>query len=97
MKTITLNFNNYVIMGLADVTPYRGGGRGWIEMVPFEVDKIDIENLQKNLNDGGFGVEKINGAVCEIYENYEGYLVYKGSIEVGNVCEEIKEFDCQMN
>jgi hypothetical protein len=42
-------------------------------------------------------VERINGGLCEIYENYENYLVFKGSIEVGNVSEEIKEFDCQMN
>jgi hypothetical protein len=83
-------------MGIADITPW-GGGRAFIDMVPFTVDKIDIETLQKNLNDGGFGVERINGGLCEIYENYENYLVFKGSIEVGNVSEEIKEFDCQMN
>lgn len=83
-KTITLSFSNYVVKGLADVTPW-GGGDACIEMDPFNLKSIKDEDLLKNLNDGGFGVESINGAICDIYENYEGTLKFLRTKRVGRV------------
>ena len=83
-KTITLAFSNYVVKGLADVTHW-GGGNACIEMDPFNINSIKDEDLLKNLNDGGFRVESINGAICDIFENYEGTLQFLRTKRVGRV------------
>lgn len=85
-KSIKLNFTNYQVSGLADVFMW-GGGRACIEMTSFTVANLNKETLLEKINDGGFGVESINGAVCDVFENFEGYLVFKETIEVGNVSE----------
>lgn len=85
-KSIKLNFTNYRISGVADVTMW-GGGTACIEMTPFTVEKLDKTSLLEGINDGGFGVQSINGAVCDVSENFEGHLVFKETIEVGKVSE----------
>ena len=89
-KTISLAFTDYVVRGLADVTPW-GGGNACIEMDSFRVKSIKEDELLKNLNDGGFGVERINGAICDIYENYQGTLKFLKSKRVGTVSEHTVE------
>ncbi len=84
--TIVLKFTDYIIKGIADLTPW-GGGIACIHMHPFHLSKITKKLLLENLNDSGFGVESINGAICEIYKNYEGTLIYQETMVVGKVSE----------
>jgi len=86
MKTITLKKVGYVIKGISDLKPW-GGGNCCVEMTPFKIKTLTKKNLKHNINDAGFGVEKINGAICDIYEDYEGTLRYKTTITVGSVSE----------
>jgi len=86
MKTLTLKLTGYTIKGISDLSLW-GGGNACIEMDAFTVDNIDEKTLLNNINDAGFGVEKINGAICAIYENYEDTLKYIKSITVGKVSE----------
>lgn len=90
-KSITLEFQDYVIKGVSDITPW-GGGLACIPMDPFRVTKTDIKTLLANINDGGFGVQSINGAICDIFENYEGKLIFKETVTVGDVSEHTREF-----
>jgi hypothetical protein len=94
-KSVTLKFTNYRVTGVADVTMW-GGGRACIEMTPFTVDKLDKETLLEKINDGGFGVERINGAVCDVSENFEGHLVFKESLTVGKVSEHTLEYHSEI-
>jgi hypothetical protein len=88
---ITLKFTNYYVTGVADLSLW-GGGNAAIVMEPFTVENPNKSTLLKNLNDSGFGVESINGAVCDIYKNYEGHNVFlKGEIIVGKVSEYTKK------
>jgi len=91
MKTLTLNLSGYVCKGVASVKHW-GGGEACIEMKSFKVCQYSIISddnlLLQNLNDAGFGVEKITGGIVDIYENYEGHLVFLESKEVGEI------FDC---
>lgn len=89
-KELTLKFTGYLIKGISDVTMW-GGGNGCIGMSPFSVKKTDVKTLLANINDGQFGVESINGAICDIYEDFEGTLVFKESKEVGKVSEHTVE------
>ena len=86
-KKIELKFVNYYITGIAHVVDWYGR-KGTIEMTPFYVDApyvesledIDFDAIKSNVNDGGFGVQRITMAEVDIYENYEGcYHVYKDS------------------
>jgi len=86
MKTITLRKTGYRVKGISDLTLW-GGENSSIMMKEFSVKNISKENLKKNLNDNGFGVESINGAICDIYENYEGTLRYLKTKTVGKVSE----------
>jgi hypothetical protein len=89
--SIKLKFTNYYVTGVADLTLW-GGGNAAIVMEPFMVDILHKSVLLENLNDSGFGVESINGAVCDIYKNYEGYNVFfKERIVVGKVSEYTKK------
>lgn len=93
MKSITLYFTDYVIKGVADVTSW-GGGNACIEMKPFHVKSI--KETKGNLNDAGFGVEKINGAICDVYRNYQGTLKYTMTLHIGKVSEYTKEYYYQL-
>jgi len=84
MKTITLKKTGYIIKGVADLTLW-GGGNACIPMKPFALKDIKEKTLLDNLNDNGFGVESINGGICDIYEDYEGTLRYYKTIEIGKV------------
>ena len=88
MKTIILKLTDYVITGTADLTMWDGGN-GSIEMEKFHVTKL--KDIKEMLNDNGFGVEKINGAVCNIYRNYEGTLKFSRTIYIGKVSENTLE------
>lgn len=94
-KSIKLNFTNYRVAGVADVTMW-GGGRACIEMTPFTVDKLDKTSLLEGINDGGFGVQSINGAVCDVSENFEGHLVFKESIAVGKVSKHTMDYHSEI-
>lgn len=75
MKTITLKHTGYYVTGVSDLTPW-GGGNACIQMAPFyvigEKEPTDQELLD-NINDAGFGVQSINGAICDVFEQYEGH------------------------
>jgi len=86
-EQIVLKFTNYIVKGISDLTNW-GGMAGCIEMKQFSLPEITEKALLENINDNGFGVEKINGAICDIYANYEGTLVYLETITVGSVTED---------
>ena len=90
-KSIRLKFTNYIIKGTTFLTLWVGGESS-IEMDPFEVDNISEETLLANINDAGFGVQSINGALCHIYCNYEGYERYFGFTKVGKIPDNYEEF-----
>ena len=83
-KTLTLEMTGYIMKGVADITLW-GGDKACIEMTPVRVRNINEEYLKTHINDAGFGVENINGAICDIYEDYEGTLQYKETITIGEV------------
>ena len=93
MKSITLNFTDYVIKGIADVKSW-GGGNACIEMTPFHVK--NLKDIKDNLNDNGFGVEKINGAICNVFRNYQGALIYSRTLHIGKVSENTEEYYYQV-
>jgi hypothetical protein len=84
MKTITLKQDGFIIKGVADLTLW-GGGQGSIDMKSFKVQSL--KDIKKNLNDNGFGVQSINGAVVQIYENYEGHEVFLKDKVIGKVSD----------
>lgn len=88
MKQLTLELTGYHIEGTSDLTLW-GGGNASIIMQPFEVKRI--RDIKDGLNDAGFGVESINGAVCAIYRNYEGTHVFARTIAVGTVSDDTVE------
>lgn len=90
MKKITLKLTNYVIKGVADLTAW-GGVNGSIQMENFTVKRL--KDIKENLNDNGFGVQSINGGVCDIYRNYEGTLKYARTLIIGKVSEDT--LNCQ--
>jgi hypothetical protein len=90
MKTITLKKTGYYIQGQADLSLW-GGGNASIEMTPFKVKDIKEKTLLENINDAGFGVEEINGAICCIYEDFEGTHKYLKTVEVGKVSDNTRE------
>ena len=91
METLTLKKVGYVIKGISDLTSW-GGGNACIEMNPFKVSNIREKTLLKNLNDNGFGVQSINGAICDIYEDFEGTLRYYKTMEVGKISDFTKDY-----
>ena len=74
-KNITLEFTNYVIKGTANCT-YWDGTDFSIPMKPYNIDSLEIEKLLSGVNDNEFGCQSINSVEIDIYENYEGYLVF---------------------
>lgn len=85
MRNLTLKLSDYAIKGIASVIPW-GGGEASIEMNVFNVSSL--KDIKENLNDSGFGVQEITGAVVEVYRNYQGTLVYSRTLTIGKV------FDC---
>lgn len=86
-KELTLQFTDYVIKGTADLTLWDNNNAS-ITMKAFKTKNIKPETLLKGINDNGFGSQNINGAICDIFENYEGTLRYKSTITVGDVSEQ---------
>ena len=87
---LTLKLTGYTVKGTADLTPW-GGGNACIEMAPFNVKRTDKRTLLSNINDNGFGVQAINGAICDIYKNYEGTLQYLKTVIVGKISDRTEE------
>lgn len=81
----------YIMRGVSDITLW-GGEPASIEMDPVRVRSLDEDSLKEHINDAGFGVQSINGAICDIYEDYEGTLKYKETIVVGEVSEKTREY-----
>jgi hypothetical protein len=96
MKTKTLKLIGYYITGTADLTLW-GGGNASIDMKPIKVDKLpeDLQELKSELNDNGFGVQEINGAIIDIYEYYEHdvkiLIEQDDMLVIGNVSDETIE------
>jgi hypothetical protein len=94
-KTITLKKVGYYVEGTSDLTMW-GGGNGSITMTPFKVNNASQKELLKGINDAQFGVQSINGAICDIYELYEGdYKEYLKTVVIGKVSEDTSE--CHYN
>ena len=92
MRTVTLKQTGYYVTGISDLTMW-GGGNACIEMKAFEIPKVNKKILLENINDNGFGVSSINGAVCNIYVLYEnGYKEFQKQVIVGNVSDDTKEY-----
>ena len=94
MKSITLNLTNYECRGTADVSMW-GGGRASIGMDKFNVSHL--REIKDGINDGGFGVENINGAIVDIYRNFEGTLVFARTLTIGNVAEFVFDNHYELN
>ena len=68
-EDLTFKFSNrYYVSGTATIVPW-GGGIGKIQMCPFYID--DLKKIKEKINDGGFGCEKIEKAVCDIFSVYK--------------------------
>jgi hypothetical protein len=85
MRNKTLEFKGFMISGMSDLTLW-GGGNACIEMKPFFVNHL--KEIRDKINDSGFGVESINGGICDIskvYQNGHGrYQEYARTIYVGD-------------
>lgn len=82
MKTITLKKQGYYIEGTASLITW-GGGKASIPMKSFNVQHL--KEIKDNINDNGFGVQEITGAICEIYESFGVHKEYKRQIVIGKV------------
>jgi len=96
-KTITLSLVGYEIRGVSDLTPW-GGGNACIEMAPFMTETPEKRDIYEKINDNGFGVESINGAICHIFEVYAdewGNKMKKflKTTTVGKVSRQTREFE----
>jgi hypothetical protein len=89
MKSKILRREGFFVSGVADLNLW-GGGKGSIEMKPFACQHI--REARGKLNDNGFGVEKINGAICDVFRLYEnGYKEFARTVRIGNVAEYAEE------
>jgi hypothetical protein len=95
-KTLILHLTGYTIKGIADLTLW-GGSNACIEMRPYIVGNKHRKTILDNLNDNGYGVEAINGGICDIYENYQGTLQYYKTITIGKVSQETKRYFDERN
>jgi hypothetical protein len=74
-----------------------GGGNASIDMKPIKVAKLpeDLQELKSELNDNGFGVQEINGAIIDIYEYYEHdvkiLIEQDDMLVIGNVSDQTIE------
>ena len=92
MKTKTIHQIGFKITGVADLTLW-GGGNACIEMKPFRTNTDDPEEIKKGINDNGFGVQTINGAICDIWElYYYGCTEFLKTITIGEVSENTNDY-----
>src|ERR1039457_806042 len=89
-KRLCLQFTGYIIKGIADLT-MLDNSNAFIPMHNFDTNDIKEKTLLAGLNDAGYGGTVINGAICDIFKNYEGTLVYYKTIEVGKVSERTRD------
>ena len=51
-----------------------------------------LREARENLNDAGFGVENINGAICNVYRLWQGgYKEFGRTVRIGKVAEYCEE------
>ena len=82
IKKLILKRQGFFVTGTADVTPW-GGGRASIPMESFTVKHL--KEIKDNINDSGFGVEKINGAICEVFDDFGKCQEYRRQLVIGDV------------
>lgn len=68
---IVLKKDGYVVEGEACVVFWMGG-RGTVRMSSYRIDELSLKEVVAGLNDGGFGVERIEGADCRVSAIYGG-------------------------
>ena len=97
MDTITLEKTGYRVSGKAYVT-FWDGGKGFVEMKPYLIEKLTITEILKGVNDNGFGVASIDGADCwvdEVYGNSYytslGYAYFEKDKLVNSDIQKLKE------
>ena len=89
MKSKTLRREGFFVSGVADLNLW-GGGKGSIEMRPFTCQHL--REAREKINDAGFGVENINGAICAVYRLWQGgYKEYAKDVRIGKVAEYTEE------
>lgn len=89
MKNKILRRDGFYVSGVADLTLW-GCGKGSIEMRPFTCQHL--REAREKLNDNGFGVENINGAICDVFRLYEnGYKEFGRTVRIGKVAEYCEE------
>lgn len=69
-QKIEMSFKTYYVNGITCGTDWYGN-KGFIPMTGFYTDKIDKETLSENINDSGFGLQSIDGAILSIFSVYE--------------------------
>lgn len=69
VKTITLKHTGFFVEGTARILLWNGDVAE-VKMDAFHVASFD--DIPKNVNDGQFGCQRILGADCTVYEDYEG-------------------------
>lgn len=87
---ITLNHIGFIVRGKTKVSMW-GGRIAFVSMdeVILSLGKVTENLLMEYINDGGFGVEKILGAVVDVYYQYEqGHDIYMETKIVGDVSEQ---------
>ena len=78
-KTLTLKFTNYEVHGIAHCT-YWDDTKFSIPMKPYHIKSLD--DILAGVNDNGFGCRSIDCAEIEIFENYEGTLLFLQEMEI---------------
>lgn len=96
-KQLVLDLVGYEVRGVSDLTPW-GGGNACIEMAPFMTDSLKREDIFSKINDNGFGVESINGAICHVFEVYADEWGNKAkkfikTTTVGKVSKQTREYE----
>ena len=88
MKSKTLPFKGFRVTGMSDLTLW-GGGNACINMDAFHVNHL--REIRENINDGQFGVQSINGAICDIHKVYQNghgqYTEYYKTVYVGKISD----------
>jgi hypothetical protein len=74
-KTVTLEFKNYLVKGIVHCINWDGS-EGFVDMKPYYVNSLDIEEILSGVNDNGFGCMYINSVDIQMYECYEGFTEY---------------------
>ena len=88
---VVLKFKGFKVTGTTFVTCW-GGGSGNIGLKPFSLDEVTDETLLDNLNDNGFGVQSIDGGVCDIWAVYgDNHTVFQETVTVGRVPDDWEE------